>query len=240
MSKTRATAPLHHQLTKLETEATALAEHAQALRDSGRAARDAAAEADAALSGELRRLAAKRADTSAKADELTKALEAAQARAAEPWPARIADAADAARDADAKVSAFINEHLDALIAELTPGAVLARDQLAEAVQAFHAALATRRDVERRAKAFVSRAEAIDGQAFPTVTFRAPTITVPGMYGDKAIEPDDVPLPLPSSGLLKRRRYVREHGESRPPRSSGVAGSAPPHVLRVLRDRRARG
>jgi hypothetical protein len=131
--------------------------------------------------------------------ELTVALEEAKARATEPWIARYRGAILAATAANGAYAAFVDEHLDTLLAELAPDAQAVVNRIADAAQVMRTSLDEWKAVEARSVALVRFAEYLDGRDVPS----SPSLPItPADLA--AITPDRMALPLPQPERLARR------------------------------------
>ncbi|HWV85325.1 MAG TPA: hypothetical protein VNZ62_07740 [Capillimicrobium sp.] len=210
MSRKPAT-PLTDRLVELEAEVATLEARADELRAEARAAQDAAEAAEHALGVEVRRLALADKTTSPTADELTAQLNAAQARADEPWGIRIRALEDGAYESAQAVRQFIDDNLDGLIEELRADAEKANAQVAAAADAWRAATKARGYVAARACALLGQASDIDASAVWSYRFVGPAIRTTGLHGEKSVSLSELGLPLPSPTALARRRAIRETG-----------------------------
>lgn len=177
--------------------ATVEAEHAEALA-AKQAAKDALDKAltEAAVAGKPARSEA----------ALVAKLAEAEARAQEPWEARLTAARVAVTHAHGDYAAHVDATLDELLDELRPDAESAVTLIDAAVQELRAALAGWHRVAQRAGALLRHALLIDGQAIPR-------LTLPLSASDlEAIDGGALPLPLPREDRLAYRREVLAQGE----------------------------
>jgi hypothetical protein len=159
------------------------------------AAQSAARAAEEALERALGDVKADPASTA----ELTIARAEANARATEPWIALFRGAIRAAGAAHATYAAYVDAHLDALLAELEPDAQGIVDRIADAAKVMRTSLDDWKAVEARSVALVRFAEYLDGRDVPS----SPSLPItPADLA--AITPDSVTLPLPQPARLARR------------------------------------
>jgi hypothetical protein len=105
--------------------------------------------ASAAVQAVERRRASGESVPDAEVKRATKALEAAKAREAEPWPERVAGMREAMRAMDQDLAAFVVGHFDALADEIAGDGQAATARVDDAARELIAAHAARQAVERR-------------------------------------------------------------------------------------------
>jgi hypothetical protein len=84
----------------------------------------------------------------------------------EPWGERARAAQQAVRDLDQAVRAYVAEHIDALLAELTEDAERAAATVNESATDFLAAVEQRRATEQRTAGLCSLVRRMEPNSFP--------------------------------------------------------------------------
>jgi len=96
----------------------------------------------------------------AQLDKLEAALAEAKARVDEPWLERIEASITTANDARDTAHRYASEHIDELIAELVPGAIIAQEKILVGVDLVEDALEERRQRERELTAAIALKEGV--------------------------------------------------------------------------------
>ncbi len=94
------------------------------------------------------------------------ALAKAQGAEREPWGERARAAQQAVRDIDQVVRAYVAEHIDALLVELTEDAERAAEKVNETATDFLAAVEQRRATEQRTAGLWSIVRRMEPNSFP--------------------------------------------------------------------------
>jgi hypothetical protein len=154
------------ELSRLLTRRNELVAKVDDLERRRRSSHNDAAEASSALEQLERRAFAGERVTAAQRTRAEDALAKAQQAEREPWGERARAAEQAVRDADQVVRAFIAEHLDALLAELTEDAERAAVKVNESARDFLAAVEHRRAAERRTAGLCSLVRRMEPNSIP--------------------------------------------------------------------------
>ena len=96
----------------------------------------------------------------AQLDKLEAALAEAKARVEEPWLERIEASITTANDARDTAHRYASEHIDELIAELVPGAIIAQEKVLAGVELVEDGLEERRQRERELTAAIGLKEGV--------------------------------------------------------------------------------
>ena len=96
----------------------------------------------------------------AQLDKLEAALAEAKARVEEPWLERIEASITTANDARDTAHRYASEHIDELIAELVPGAIIAQEKVLAGVELVEDGLEERRQRERELTAAIALKEGV--------------------------------------------------------------------------------
>ena len=96
----------------------------------------------------------------AQLDKLEAALAEAKARVEEPWLERIEASITTANDARDNAHRYASEHIDELIAELVPGAIIAQEKVLAGVELVEDGLEERRQRERELTAAIALKEGV--------------------------------------------------------------------------------
>jgi hypothetical protein len=138
-----------NELNRLLTRRMELVTKVDELERRQRSSHQDAAEASSALEQLERRAFAGEKVTDVQRKRAEDALDKARRTEREPWGERARAAEQAVRDADQVVRAYVAEHLEALLAELTEDAERAAVKVNESASDFLAAVEQRRAAEQR-------------------------------------------------------------------------------------------
>jgi hypothetical protein len=141
--------PEANELNRLLTRRTELVSKIDELERRWRSSHQDAAEASSALEQLERRALTGTKVTDAQRKRGEDALAKARQQEQEPWGERIRAAEQAVRDADKVVRAYVADHLDALLVELTEDAERAAARVNQSASDFLVAVDHRRAAEER-------------------------------------------------------------------------------------------